>query len=437
MINLCSEIKKRTIQMKKLFTLFTLAGVFTFVACTKEEDPTPGGGDETTNEVISGAITADATWTADKIYELASKVVVTDGATLTIEPGTIIKGRTGSGSLATALLVARGGKVIAEGTADKPIIFTSEKDNIKVGELSGTNLTNEDIQLWGGLIILGNAPISAKNGDTEAQIEGIPADDTFGLYGGSVANDNSGSYKYISVRHGGALIGEGNEINGITLGGVGSGTIMDYIEVYATFDDGIEFFGGTVNVSNAIVSHQGDDGLDIDQNYAGTITNFLVQHGVNGTDEGLEIDGPEGSTHVDGLFTLKNGTVKALSGTDASQADLKSKAQGTIENVVFVGYTSGKDLVKIAVSYTNNCEDSKTDAFTHYTANPATLKLVASNFNDIKLYTKSEADDASICPVKDADKTAAAGISISDVSATGANVSVFENWTVTDLSGEL
>lgn len=425
--------------MKKSFTFFAVAGLITFTACKKNEDPNPiTGGDETSNEVVSGSITTNTTWTADKIYELATKVVVEEGVTLTIEPGTIIKGREGTGTLATALIVARGAKIMAAGTAEKPIIFTSVKDDIKIGELKGSNLGKEDIELWGGLIVLGKAPVSAKNGDTEAQIEGIPASDTYGAYGGTDARDNSGSLKYISIRHGGALIGEGNEINGLTLGGVGSGTTISNIEVYATLDDGIEFFGGTVNVTNVIISHQGDDGLDIDQNFAGSVTNFLVQHDVNGTDEGLEIDGPEGSTYTEGLFTLKNGTIRALSGTDASQADLKSKAQGTIENVVFEGYSSGKDLIKIAVSYTNNCADAKEDAFTHYTANPATLKLVASNFNDIKVYTKSEADDASTCQVKDADATAAAGVAVSDANATGASdLTVFANWTLTDLSGEL
>jgi len=214
--------------MKRLFTLVMLAGVFSFAACTDETESTPVT-PISENEVISGAITENATWTADNIYELASKVVVEDGITLTIAPGTIIKGRTGVGSLATGLIIARGGKLIAEGTAANPIIFTSIEDKIEVGQLIGSNLTNEDVEKWGGLIILGKAPISAENGDTESQIEGIPASDAFGAYGGDVANDNSGSLKYISVRHGGALIGDGNEINGITLGGVGSGTTMENI----------------------------------------------------------------------------------------------------------------------------------------------------------------------------------------------------------------
>src|SRR5690606_12649797 len=108
-------------------------------------------------------------------------------------------------------------------------------------------------------------------------------------------------------------------------------------------DDGIECFGGTVNVSNALVYFQGDDGLDLDQNYSGTISNFAVIHGDGiGTDEGLEIDGPEGSTHTNGLFTLSNGLVKGI-GNDGSPADFKSKAQGNINNVTF-DYANGSPI---------------------------------------------------------------------------------------------
>ncbi|MCF6351508.1 MAG: hypothetical protein L3J06_00715 [Cyclobacteriaceae bacterium] len=418
--------------MKKLFTLAMLASACTFTACTKTNEPIPKS-DTSENEVISGAITTNITWTADNIYELASKVVVEDGVTLTIEAGTIIKGRTGVGSLATGLIVARGGKLMAEGTAAKPIIFTSIEDNIAIGELMGSNLTSEDVEKWGGLIILGKAPISAESGDTESQIEGIPASEAYGAYGGDIINDNSGILKYVSVRHGGALIGDGNEINGITLGGVGSGTIMDYIEVFATLDDGIEFFGGTVNVSNLVISHQQDDGIDIDMNYAGTITNFLVQHGGNSTDEGLEIDGPEGSSNIAGLFTLKNGTVMSLGGADVgTPADLKSNAQGTINNVIFTGYAAGDDLIKIRASYQNNCANAKTDAFTHLTNIDATLQLVESNFVNVKVYTKVEG-----CSVPVADQTAAENATASSANAAGANTSVFANWTAASIAGDL
>jgi len=144
---------------------------------------------------VSGEISADTTWEAANIYLLSGKVVVGKGITLTIEPGTIIKGKSGSGSLASALIVQREAKIMAEGTAEKPIIFTSEDDNIIVGQTAGTNLDENQRGKWGGLIVLGRASGSFKGDVTEIQIEGIPADDTFGLYGpGDALNDadNSG-----------------------------------------------------------------------------------------------------------------------------------------------------------------------------------------------------------------------------------------------------
>ena len=123
--------------------------------------------------------------------------------------------------------------------------------------------------------------------------------------------DDSGLLQYISIRHGGALIGEGNEINGLTLGGGGSATVIENVEVVGNLDDGIECFGGTVNITNAIVWAQGDDAYDLDQSYAGTIDNFIYIAGID-SDHGLEIDGPESSVNADGKFKLINGTMIGL-----------------------------------------------------------------------------------------------------------------------------
>lgn len=170
---------------------------------------------------------------------------------------------------------------------------------------------------------MGKAPISA---DAESvQIDGIPSSDQNGLYGGTDAADNSGVIKYVSIRHGGANIGEGNEINGLTLGGVGSGTVIDHIEVVGNQDDGIEFFGGTVNVSNALVWNAGDDAIDTDQSWSGTLDNFIV---ISAGDELFELDGGEGTSA--GTHTLKNGTV--YGGTCQGLADLDNDITKTVEN---------------------------------------------------------------------------------------------------------
>ena len=341
------------------FYLFTLL----IIACS-EEDPvieyvivTETVTETNTDEVdpfadstLEGNITEDKTLDASKIWLIKGRVSVTDGTTLTIPAGTIIKAASGTGADASTLIVARGGKMIANGTADNPIIMTAAADNIEVGGTypeSGPALNVDTRGLWGGLLILGKAPCSFKSDVTELQIEGIPTSDTNGLYGGSVADDNSGSFQYISIRHGGAEIGEGNEINGLTLGGVGSGTTVNQIEVLGNVDDGIEFFGGTVKATNLLVWGQGDDAIDIDQAYAGTIDGALIVL-TAASDHGFEIDGPEGS--APGRFTLKNATVIGATddcdaeGVDGEMADFRKGATGDILNILFKDFAGGKDV---------------------------------------------------------------------------------------------
>lgn len=383
--------------------------------------------DETPTVPKAGFIQTE-TWTANNIYELTGKVVVQSGHTLTIEPGTIIKAKEGSGTLASALVIMQGARIDAVGTATQPIIFTSILDNIQPGQLTGTNLSETDQGLWGGVVVLGYAPISAADGDVLAQIEGFPVTDAFGAYGGSDAADNSGTMSYISIRHGGALIGAGNEINGLTLGGVGNGTTISNIEIVSNLDDGIELFGGTVNVSNILVGFQGDDGVDLDMNYSGTVSNFMVINGTN-SDEALEIDGPEGSTYTTGLFALENGTVYTFGGAYA-RGDFKSKAQGSITNVKM-------GEAKIRASYQNDCADPKTDAFTYLTQASPILTFVGSEFTATTVYTASQ-DDAGVndCTVFAADQGAAEG-AMTSTTATGATESTFSGWTWCSVNGKL
>ncbi|MDG1393873.1 MAG: hypothetical protein P8P55_03490 [Flavobacteriaceae bacterium] len=342
--------------MKK--TIYSLSAilVFTFTGCMSSDDaPIIAAPIEDNVLSVSGEISESTTWTNNNIYVLNQKVVVSSGVVLTIQAGTIIKGTEGTGSLASALIIAKGGKLNAVGTSTSPIIFTSINDNIAIGQTAGTNLNETNSGLWGGLIVLGDAPCSFS-GDVETlQIEGIPADDTFGLYGGNNATDNSGVYQYISIRHGGALIGEGNEINGLTLGGVGSGTVIENIEVVGNVDDGIEFFGGTVNASNLLVWAQGDDALDIDQAYSGTINNAVVVLGTN-SDHAFEIDGPEGS--ATGSFSLTNVTIIGNQITeDGEYADYRSNAMGSTENIYAYGFKSSSDIELdndgVATNYNN------------------------------------------------------------------------------------
>lgn len=302
------------------------------------------------DSTLEGTISENKTLDASKIWLLKGRVAVENGVTLTIPAGTIIKAASGTGADASTLIIARGATLVADGTAEAPIVMTSVSDNIEVGGTypsSGPALNVDTRGLWGGLLVLGNAPCSLSNDVTELQIEGIPTSDTNGLYGGSDAEDSSGSLQYISIRHGGAEIGEGNEINGLTLGGVGSGTTINHIEVLGNVDDGIEFFGGTVNATNLLVWGQGDDAIDIDQAYAGTIDGALVVL-TAASDHGFEIDGPEGSST--GRFVLKNATVIGATddcdaeGVDGEMADFRKGAAGDVLNVLFKDFSGGKDV---------------------------------------------------------------------------------------------
>jgi len=365
----------------------------------------------------TGLIITNETWTADNIYQLQGKTVVSEGATLTIEPGTIIKGMEGTGTLASALIVARGAKINAVGTEDNPIIFTSVLDNIEKGQQAGTNLDETQNGLWGGLIILGYAPCSFEADVNEFQIEGIPANESYGLYGGNNPTDNSGAITYVSIRHGGALIGGNNEINGLTLGGVGSGTLIENIEVIANQDDGIEFFGGTVNVSNALVWAQGDDAFDVDQAYSGTLDNFIYVAGAD-SDHGLEIDGPEGS--ATGSFTFKNGTLK---GMDAEMADFRKSAEGTLEDCRFFGFPADADLEiddnGSSANYWNGALVIKNNTF-----------VTASTVADICHDKSDNADEAAFDNQMSIDNTA------DENGFTGADVSRY-HWTFTATKGAL
>ena len=417
--------------MKKTLTLVAAASALTlsFSSCQKKgcTDPTALNYSESAKKddgscvyapaenevVVTENVTANTTWTADKIWILGSRIAVTSGVTLTIEPGTIIKGQAGTGANATALIIARGAKINAVGTAAAPIIFTSIADEIQPGQIASPNLDPTLSGLWGGLMIMGNAPISADA--ASVQIEGIPASDPNGLYGGSDAADNSGVVKFVSIRHGGANIGEGNEINGLTLGGVGNGTVIENVEVVANQDDGIEFFGGTVNVTNALVWNAGDDAIDTDQAWAGTLNNFIVVCG-NQTDHALEIDGPEGSLLAG--HTLTNGTVK---GNDASElGDFRSSARGDFNNIYFFGFP-------------DPATDGRGD-FSLSSGTDATFAAGDLTFSNLQVTLPTGVALTAVFK-------AGTDVHATDVAAgantVGANVSAFSSWTWAGVSGNL
>lgn len=404
--------------------------------------------EETSNEVpvvTKTGVLCNETWTSDNIYVLNGKVVVESGCSLTIEAGTIIKAEDDPGTLASALIVAQGAQIFAEGTVTAPIIFTSVSDQIMPGEIVSPNLTEFDNKLWGGLIVLGNAPISAGDGDNLALIEGIPPGESFGTYGGDNPADNSGVLKYISVRHGGISIGADNEINGITLGGVGTGTVIENIEVVANLDDGVEWFGGTVNVKNVLVAYGEDDGLDIDQNYSGTISNAVViTSGATAGDNAFEIDGPEGSL-TDGFFTIENATVIDKDGSADTAADLKSKTQGTLRNVSWRGFG---DNIKLRHSCEDDCTTGKGDSYLNYINGDLVITncewVGSATLADwITVYGDEDCPDDQRCNISQEQQDAAinvlsgAGNAVNASATLGADMSAFDGWSWAANTGNL
>ncbi|MBL4593491.1 MAG: hypothetical protein JKX68_06715 [Flavobacteriales bacterium] len=313
-------------------------------SCLYAETPLPSGSNIVTiTDVGSG--TGTTTWTNDKVYLLDGFVFVNLGQTLTIEAGTIIKGKPGTGASASALIVAKGATINAIGTATSPIIFTFEADPLD-GSVPLTTTGQ-----WGGIIILGDAVLNTV--PTTQNIEGIPTSEPRGAYGGSNDSDNSGTMKYVSIRHGGTDIGAGNEINGLTLGGVGSGTTIEYIEVVANADDGIEFFGGTPNLKHILVSNVLDDSYDYDQGFRGKGQFWVAIENAN-SDRGGEHDGgtsPEDGTPyatpvIYNATYIGNGTSRAIT--------FRDNAGGEYHNTVFHNFGKGIDIEDLASG-----EDSK------------------------------------------------------------------------------
>ncbi len=266
--------------------------------------------------VLTSSITANTTWTRSNVYILDTKIFVESGATLTIEPGTVIKGRAKSNPAdATALVITRGARINANGTVTAPIIFTAESDNLST---SNPNLTESDRGLWGGVVILGRARINTVSG--QGNVEGIATTDPRGTYGGTDDDDNSGLLRYAQIKHSSAIVAPNVELNALTLAGVGRGTTIEYIDAYAANDDGVEFFGGTVNTKFMISSFNDDDNFDWDEGFRGKGQFWFAIGAPDKGNQAMEMDG--GTTPEDGqpyaIPEIYNATLLGSGATSAN-----------------------------------------------------------------------------------------------------------------------
>ena len=275
--------------------------------------------------VVTEDISTSVTWTADNTYNLQTQIYVLPGASLTIEKGTTIAS-TPSANGAGSLAVCRGAKIFALGTADEPITMTSTADN-------GT--WREACNEWGNLTVMGNAYVSnsfesgntATFGNNQSPMEGLveefPGDPKV-VYGGVDDDDNSGALAYLSIRYGGRVVGLDNELNGLSLGGIGRGTDIDHIEIMNNVDDGIEIWGGTVNLNYVNIWNIGDDSFDIDQGWRGSAQYGLIV-------QGFSTDASQGSGVGDNICETD--------GAENSDAQPVTTAQ--IANFTMIGQPDG------------------------------------------------------------------------------------------------
>jgi hypothetical protein len=266
--------------------------------------------------VVNADIATSTTWTANNIYNLASQIYVLPGATLTIEPGTVIASTANAGG---SLCVTRGAQIFVNGTERNPVIMTSDADRATwVGGDPKTGTWRAACNEWGNLTICGRGyvsenlnpatntatPNAANYGTMEGLTPAFPGD-TRVYYGGGNDDDDSGNISYLSLRYGGKVVALTNELNGLSMGGVGRGTDVHHVEIMNNVDDGIEVWGGTVNFKHLSIWNVGDDSFDVDQGWRGRAQFGLIVQGYSvpasqGSgwgDNAIEMDGAEQSDY--------------------------------------------------------------------------------------------------------------------------------------------
>jgi hypothetical protein len=288
-----------------------------------------------TSEVLEGAIASSCSLDTSKNWLLKGLVTVKAGATLTIDKGTTIRGDSQSKAI---LLVEPGAKIMAEGTADQPIVFTSQA-------AEGQRRPGD----WGGVVILGNAPVNFPGG--KGNIEGILKTATGTSYGGSDPTESSGVIKYVRIEYAGVLLSQDNEVNGLTFAGVGSGTVVDYVQVRMALDDCFEFFGGTVNAKHLVCQRNQDDGFDFDNGYSGKLQFLVLQQDPAhvGEDNGIESDNDaQGSANLPLTNPQVYNVTLCGKNADVDNAQfgmlIRKNSRGTFQNFVVTGFESNLDI---------------------------------------------------------------------------------------------
>ena len=300
-----------------------------------------------TSVTVTSNISTSTTWTSNNVYSLVGQIYVLPGATLTIEAGTVIASAPADqGSLA----VCRGAQIFVNGTQNNPVIMTSTTDRATwTGNNPKTGTWRAACNEWGNLTIMGSAYISenaivantpAPSASNYGVMEGLtaafPGDPNIN-YGGGNDNDDSGSIKYLSLRYGGKVLGLANELNGLSLGGVGRNTDIDFVEIMNNVDDGIEIWGGTVNLKHFAIWNIGDDSFDVDQGWRGKAQFGLVV-------QGYSVGAAQGSGVGDNSFEIDG----------AEQSDYQPVTTTSIYNCTVIGQPYGANSGDHATAWRDN-----------------------------------------------------------------------------------
>jgi len=328
--------------MKNKFLLLGIAAAL-IVACEKDNTPdivindnsvtnNISGGDGTdpgdTTVNLSGVYTENLTLDSEIDYVITGPVLMATGTTLTIPAGMTIKAE--PVGVNAYIAIQQGAQINASGTATNPIVLTSNAGSPSSGD-------------WGGLVMCGRAPINS----TADGSEDTATSEVGGLsYGGNTPTDNSGNLQYVRIEYAGGAVDGNAELNGLSVYGVGTGTTIDYVQVYEGSDDGFEFFGGTVNASHLVVVNAEDDSIDWTEGFIGSLTDVYVQHGTS-HDKAFECDGYNTDfSNEGGYFSAPNVTnITVVGADDASEAiRLRAGTQGIFTNVVLNDFDEGYDL---------------------------------------------------------------------------------------------
>ncbi|HET8837715.1 MAG TPA: hypothetical protein VFM82_01825 [Flavobacteriaceae bacterium] len=326
--------------MKNVMLLFSMLLALTFTACSDDDNNSPDG-DPTPPEnenILNGMITENRTLDPSVDYHLTGILSVESGAKLTIPAGTHISTNTGTD---VYIAVQQGGKINIQGTSAKPVIMEPSE--------TGT---------WGGLLLLGKAETTA-GANAIAEVGQL-------VYGGTDNSDSSGSIQYLIIRDSGAQINPESQYNGLTLYAVGSGTIIENVAIIGGADDGIEFFGGTVNVSKVYVENLEDDAIDWTEGWNGNLTNTYVIHNIADFSTAIEADGVNQNPNIIN-FT-------AVSTTGGTALQFKIESGATIAGLSLNGYETSIDFKDGGAVSNVQIEGQDSDPSQSY-SNPATVNL--------------------------------------------------------------